>query len=159
MIGSLVARLNVVCPMVACCAAGQEAALKVEICDLAQNPKDYAGKMVRVRGQVNSGWTKPGKATGKFTIKQPFSSIRCVAQLVVVLPDKVRPKPDFEVRRDEAFEEFEKALRTSMTIEATFLGQFQSAATGKQSGAARRAVLTLVLDRVSDVDAHVLYNK
>lgn len=157
MSGSLIWRLIAGGLLFVCCAVGEEKpALTVEICDLAQNPKEYAGKTVRVRGQVNYGWTKPGKAVKVFTIKQLFSSTRCVAQLSVVLADNASPRPGFQLRRDEAYQTFEKALRSSMTIEATFEGLLQATGRRKRSGT---VPLRLVLCQVADVDAHVLYNK
>jgi hypothetical protein len=105
---------------------------------------------------VSSGWTKPGKAIKEFTIKQLFSSTRCVAQLSVVPADRASPNPDLSVRCDEAYERFEKALRSSMTIEATFQGQLQAT---DRRGKGGTLSVRLVLSRVADVDAHVLYNK
>ena len=155
--GSSTGRLIAVSLVLLCCAVGEEKpALNVEICDLAQNPNEHAGKTVRVRGQVNSGWTKPGKALKGFTIKQLFSSSRCVAQLSVVLADNASPRPDFRLRRDEAYQTLDKALRSSMTIEAIFEGRLQATGRRKRS---TTLPLSLVLRRVADVDAHVLYNK
>jgi hypothetical protein len=157
MSGSSTSRLIAAGLLLLYCAAGQEKApLTVEICDLAQSPNEYAGKIVRVRGQVSSGWMKPGKAIKEFTIKQLFSSTRCLAQLPVVLPDRASPKPEFEVRRDEAYERFEKALGSSMTIEATFQGHLQATGRRNRSGS---VPLRLVLSQIADVDAHVLFNK
>lgn len=157
MSGALTARLIAVGLLLLCYAVGQEKTpLTVEMCDLAQDPNDYAGKTVRVRGQVNSGWTKPGKSIKGFTIKQLFSSTRCAVQLPVVLAENASARPDFEVRRDEAYARFEKALRSSMTIEATFEGQLQATGRRIKSGT---VPLRLVLSQVADVDARVLYNK
>jgi hypothetical protein len=142
-----------------CCGAQeQRAALSVDICDLVQRPDDYAGKIVRLRADVNSGWTKPGRPITGFSIKQPFSSVRCHTQLKVVLPESADHTGSVELRRDDAFKTLEQALHTSMTAAATFQGRFESSATAK-SGKARLSGMRLVLEAVSDVDARVVYNK
>ena len=157
MSGTSSRRLIAVGLLLLCCAPGQgEEPLTVDFCDLAQSPNAYVGELVRVRGQVSSGWPKPGKAIKAFTINQLFSSTRCGAELSVVPPDRANTSPDLDVRRDEAYERFEKALHSSMTIEATFQGQIKAARRRLRGGTLQ---VRLVLDQVVDVDAHVLYNK
>ena len=141
------------------CGKGQEhGAAMVDICDLAQRPEEYSGKIVRVRGDVSSGWARQGQFITEFTIAQPFGTIRCVADLKVVLPIRVKPKPSFEVRQDESFRKFEDALHGPMMAAATFQGRFESG-TKKGSGKVRPSAMKLVLEQVSDVDAHSAPNR
>jgi hypothetical protein len=148
--------------------AQERPVLNADICDLLQSPEQYAGKMVRVKGQVSSGWTKRGRPIEGFSIKQPFSSLRCIAELTVVLPQKAEPKPDFDVRQDASFRKLQEALHTSMTAAGIFQGRFdllgvrgdrKPPATASRTGKMQRVAGRLVLEQVSEVDAHVLYNK
>jgi len=141
------------------CGLGQEqAAEMVDICDLVQRPQEYNGKMVRVRGDVSSGWARQGQLITEFWIAQPFGSTRCIAHLKVVLPVRVKPKLGFEVRQDESFRKFDEALHTAMVTAATFQGRFESGAK-KGSGKIRPSAMKLVLEQVSDVEAHWAPNR
>lgn len=159
MSGRLVAEGALALVLALCCGAQEpRKAPNVDMCDLVQRPGDYSGKIVRVRADVNSGWTKPGRPVTGFSIKQPFSSVRCHTQLQVVLPEKAAQTEDVELRRDKAFRSLELALHTSMTTTATFQGRFESTAHVK-SGKVRQFGMRLVLQAVSDVDARVVHNK
>jgi hypothetical protein len=85
-------------------------------------------------------------------------STPCVSRLKVTLPEKVRPKVDFEVQRDDAFQRLEHALHTAMSVGATFQGRFESGAT-RASATGGASAMRLVLEQVFDVDAHLLYKK
>lgn len=130
----------------------------VDICDLVQRPGDYVGKIVRVQGDVFSGWARHGHPINEFSIKQPFSSTRCVAQLKIIVPAEAKPGTGTELRRDDAFRRLDEALHASMTITGTFEGKFESSAK-TTSTKVRQSALRLVLQQVADVDAHVVYNK
>lgn len=142
-----------------CCGAQEpREATNVDICDLVQRPDDYAGKIVRLRADVSSGWTKPERPIAALSIKQPFSSIRCHTELKVVLPERTAHTEGVELRRDDSFRSLEQALHMSMTTTATFQGRFESTAHVK-SGKTRQVGMRLVLEAVSDVDARVVYKK
>jgi len=132
--------------------AQDKATTLLEVCDLIQNPSQNVGRMVRVRGQVSSGWAKPEKVIQSFTIGQLASSTRCIGRISIVLPSYVKPEPSFMLLQDDAFRALESALHSSMSIDATFEGEFRAAKV-------RAGRPVLVLSKVSDVDAHVLYRK
>ena len=159
MTGSLIVGGALAVLLISQCGGEQDrTVMSVDICDLMHRPGDYLGKIVRVQGEVYSGWSKNERPVAEFSIKQPFSSVRCLAQLKVVLPERVKPSTGVELRRDDAFKKLDQALHTSMTIAATFQGKFESTAK-TTAGKLRQSDLRLVLQQVSDVDAHVVYNK
>lgn len=133
----------------------------VDICDLAQYPEKFAGEPLQVAGQVSSGWVKHGKPIKRFSISQPFSSIRCIVELSVVLPVPSDPKTDSDLIQDESWEKFEKALRSSMTVAATFQGRFDfsspNVAAKSKSKKPKKIAGKLILERVSNVESAILY--
>jgi hypothetical protein len=46
--------------------------------------------------------------------------------VVVVLPEQVRPKPDFDAVRDDSFNQFFSSLHKGMNVQADFEGYFEA---------------------------------
>lgn len=141
---------------------GNAQTIEATLCDLYQHPDQYAGKMVRVRGTVagNDMWI------------DTFAAKPCPSwmSIVVVLPKQVKPAPDFDLVRDDAFKEFEEAMYhpRPIHIEATFEGRFDSAVTiqnGKRTrvsrgyGEKQHHDGRIVLRSVSEVTAKPLSRK
>jgi hypothetical protein len=120
---TMFALLNAAMPALVCGQSeNQRAAEKVSLCDLAQHPKQYNGKMVEVRASI----TGQDLSIDDFEQKPACSSWMGV---LLVLPDQVSPKPAFDVIRDDAFNRLFEALHSGMNIQATFRGQFEAAYT------------------------------
>lgn len=100
-------------------AENQPATMKATLCDLAQHPEQYIGKMVEVRASVagNDLWIDD------FEQKPACPSWMGV---IVVLPEQVKPRVDFEVVRDDSFSQFFDDLRKGMNVQATFEGRFEA---------------------------------
>lgn len=103
---------------------GQEASKPVEttLCDLYQNPEQYAGKMVKVRG---SGGLRIEDALHD-SHAEPCSAYM---RIIVVFPDQVKPAPGFQLVQDESYKKLAQALHYpgSMHIDATYEGRFDAA--------------------------------
>ncbi len=99
-------------------AENEPAAVKVTLCDLAQHPEQYAGKMVEARASVagNDLWIDD------FEQKPACASWMGV---ILVLPKQVKPKADFDVIRDDAFSQLFDDVRKGMKVQATFQGRFE----------------------------------
>jgi hypothetical protein len=100
------------------------AAERVSLCDLAQHPEQYNGKMIEVRASV---------ASDELSIDDFEQKPGCSAWMgvLVVLPDQLKPKPGFDVIRDDAFNQFFEALHNGMNVQATFRGKFDAMYTWK----------------------------
>jgi hypothetical protein len=94
-------------------------AVKATLCDLAQHPEQYIGKMVEVRASVagNDLWIDD------FEQKPACPSWMGV---ILMLPEQMKPKVDFEVVRDEPFNQLFVDLRKGMNVLATFEGRFEA---------------------------------
>ena len=134
--------------------------LKVSLCDLYQHPEQYSGKMIEARGTVagNDLWID------EFT-QQPCPTWMGV---IVVLPEHVKPRPSFNLIRDESFAQFKDALRKPMNVQATFEGRFDSVVSiedekrvriGKGYGKNHQYDGRIVLHKVSDVVARYIPRK
>lgn len=97
----------------------ERATVKATLCDLAQHPEQYIGKMVEVRASVagNDLWIDD------FEQKPACASWMGV---VLVLPEQVTPKADFEVVRDDPLNQMFDDLRKRMNVQATFEGRFEA---------------------------------
>ena len=128
--------------------------VEITVCELLSAPSTYAGRMVRVRG-----WLSRGKDLALLDM-EPRKG--CPAELVaVVLPGAAKPKPEFDVVRDESFDKLFDALGKRTHIEGTFEGRVDSAVVLKEGkrikfqrgfGHRGRATMRLVLRKVSDLD-------
>jgi hypothetical protein len=123
------------------------APLSVNICDLVKTPEKYAGKMISVHGQVGWGWRHDEKLISEFGIRESS----CMAELTVMFPDAVQPKPAFDIGKDEHFQTLEQGLHKGMAIEGTFEGLFEQSEKGY--GRKHKTKMRLVLERVSDIFA------
>jgi hypothetical protein len=113
----------------------------VSVCELATDPSKYDGKMV----VVVKGWIVRNKT--KLLLDTYLGN--CIANIDLVLPETVRPNPDFAVQRDENFEAFETAIRQRTHIEGTFEGGFDCLSkckAGKSKGHRSRLVLRRVVE-------------
>jgi hypothetical protein len=97
-------------------------AMKATLCDLAQHPEQYIGKMVEVRASVagNDLWIDD------FEQKPACPSWMGV---ILVLPEQVKPKADFDTVRDDPFNQLFADLRKGMNVQATFEGRFEAVCT------------------------------
>lgn len=121
-------------------------AVNTSLCEIAANPGKYAGTMISIRGSVLKGWLHSGKTLKTFVLTEPDSSVVCPSvRIEVVMPDDVKPKPDFNVEKDAAFTSLENALHERTAIEGVFEGRFDYKAGGKDR-------LRLVVHRVSNLD-------
>src|SRR5690242_17862824 len=90
------ALLLAVCAGVVQAQTGQEnVPIKVTLCDLAEHPERYAGKIVAVHATE----------MGKDLWIEDFVNKPCSAwtQIIVVYPDRIKPPPGFALVRDDAF--------------------------------------------------------
>jgi hypothetical protein len=131
--------------------------VKVTVCQLIKKPERFAGQMVSVRGYILLEYH--GMA---------ICSEECVGCIRVVEPQDVSPKPEFDLERDSAYEEFDrlsvdvglvKRLLGEATLRVTLVGRFDSIyemRNGKRVRVAeglglRRVPRRLVLQKVTDV--------
>ena len=136
--------------------------IKVTLCDLAEHPERYAGRMVVVRASEIG----PEFGIEDFTNKACSS----YTPVVVVFPDQVEPTPGFGLVRDEAFNKFFEEVRKGKHVEATYEGRFDVAyvwrdhkliyvGSGKGYGKNYKYGARIVLHRLSDVVSHSVTNK
>lgn len=97
----------------------EPAPVKATLCELAQHPEQYIGKMVEVRASVagNDLWIDD------FEQKPACPSWMGV---IVVLPEQVKPSADFDAVRDDSFTQFFDDLHKGMNVQATFEGRFEA---------------------------------
>jgi hypothetical protein len=160
----IVASLFILCA----CSWGQNNPWPVEapLCDLYEHPEQYIGKMVKIRASVagNDMWIDA------FTEKTCSSWMR----VIVVFPNQIEPRPDFDLVQDNSFKQFEDAMYHSrpIHIDATFEGRFDAAflwrdhkrikigqRTEKGYGKKHDYDGRIVLHQVSDVSAKPLLRK
>jgi hypothetical protein len=144
--------------------ANPVAAVNTTLCELAQNPEAFNGKMIRVRASA-MGTKVKDLLIDDFEQKPACSASMWVE---VVLPDQVRPKPGFDTVQDGSFQRFVNQMK-SMNVQATFEGRFDVAAarTGRKRhiahfenekgfGKGGRSGGRIVLNSVSDVVARYI---
>ena len=144
--------------------ANPVAAVNTTLCELAQYPEAFNGKMIRVRASAM------GTKVKDLWIDDFEQKPACSAWIwvEVVLPDQVRPKPGFDTVQDASFEQFVNQIKF-MNVQATFEGRFDVAAarTGRKRhiahfenekgfGKGSRFGGRIVLNSVSDVVARYL---
>jgi hypothetical protein len=98
---------------------GKSEPIKVTLCELAEKPDQYIGKMVQVRASVmgNDLWIED------FEAKSTCSSWMGI---VVVLTNDIRPKPDFDTLIDENLKKFFDDFHKGMDVSVNFEGQFEA---------------------------------
>ncbi len=148
-------------------AHSERVAIDATLCDLAEHPEQYIGKMVRVRASA--------MGTGLW-IEDFEEKTTCLSYIsvVVVLPEQLKPRADFDVIRDENFNQLFDDLRRGMNVQATFEGGFDAIYTWKNQkrvwiaeGAEKSKGFgkkgeyggRIVLHRVSDILARPLPRK
>ena len=167
----ILGRMASACLLLLCsCAScyGQHATNSAEItlCDLYQRPELYAGKTIKVRGGSVSSLALEN-------LLHDSQPVTCSAymRIVVVLPDEVKPVPDFQLIRDDSYRKLQEALHGPgpIRIDATYEGRFDAAFTwrngkrvrvgqydGEGFGNKRQYDGWIVLQRVSDVWSYPL---
>jgi hypothetical protein len=137
----------------------ERAPVKTTLCELAQHPEQYIGKMVKVRASVagNDLWIDDFEQAPACT---------CWMGVIVVLPEQVKPKPHFDAVRDDSFNQLFADRHKSMNVRANFEGRFDAVytwrnrkriwigeSTEKQKGFGKKGQYggRIVLYRVSDV--------
>jgi hypothetical protein len=138
----------------------QGAPIKVTLCDLAEHPEQYAGKMVAVRASE----------MGKDFWIEDFTNKPCSAYtpVIVVYPDQIKPAPGFDLVRDDTFNKFFEEVRKGRYVEATYEGRFDVAyvwrdhkrigvGSDKGYGKKHRYGARVVLRRISDVVSRPRY--
>jgi hypothetical protein len=137
-----------------------QAPLKVTMCDLYTDPQKYAGKMIEVRATI-VGHHDPTLEQPAFTPQDPCGASAYMTTGLEI-PQNVKPKPKFDLIRDESFQKYEEALAKSMRIEATMEGRFdpvfiwrnrkrERVGEGEGFGKKHSKDARLVLHRISDV--------
>jgi hypothetical protein len=131
-----------------------ESPTKASLCELYQNPQQYAGKMVSVRARVagNDLWI------------DAFEQKACSSwmNVVVVFPEQVKPAPGFSLVHGDSLTKLLESVRKGKGVEATFEGRFDAAfvwrdhkripvGTDPGYGKKNRYGGRIVLQRVSDV--------
>ena len=143
-------------------ADSQSAPIKVTLCELAEHPEQYAGKMVAVHASE----------MGKDFWIEDFTNKSCSAwtEVVVVYPDQIRPAPGFDLIHNDAFNKFFEAVRQGRNVEATYEGRFDvayvwrdhkriSVGTDKGYGKKQKYGARIVLRSISEVVARPRYHK
>jgi len=150
---------------------GQEASKPVEatLCELYQNPEQYAGKMIKVRGGSVGGLHIEDLLHDSHAEPCP-----AYMRIIVVFPDQVKPAPGFQLVQDESYKKLAEALHYPgpMHIDATYEGRFDAAFTwrdhkrirvgqGNEGGYGKKHEYDarIVLRQVSDVWAKPLPRK
>ena len=110
---------------------------QVTICDLADHPEEFVGQTVVVHG-----WVARGK---HLTLLDSEIASGCRNNmLALLLPDEVKPRPDFSVEKNEAFDRFQAALKERTHVEGNFQGRFELTKGQKKT-------MRLILQRVSEL--------
>jgi hypothetical protein len=140
-------------------------AVNVTFCDLYSEPQKFAGKMIMVRA-ILYGYRDPIlESTGT-------KDESCMSYMTIglVLPQDLKPSPDFIALKDESFQTFEHAWQHGMRIMATFEGRFdpvfvwrdhKRVRVGQGQGFGRKHLEDgrIILRRVSDISAFPVPNK
>jgi hypothetical protein len=143
--------------------SGQKSVNPVEasLCDLFQNPEQYAGKMIKVRAG----------SVGDLHIEDTLHDSQaepCPAymRIIVVFPYQVKPAPAFQLVQDDSYKNLSEALRSQrpIHIDATYEGRFDAVfvwrdhkririVQGNQTGYGKRHEYDgrIVLHQVSDI--------
>ncbi|MBZ5552406.1 MAG: hypothetical protein LAO21_06775 [Acidobacteriia bacterium] len=132
--------------------------LKVTFCDLYQQPDKYAGKIIEIHAAVY-GYRDP-------TLEEAAAPEPCLSYMTIGLefPQNVKPKPDFDVERDESFQKFKESWEKGMRVITIFESRFDPVFTwrdhkrvrvgeGQGFGKKHSQDGRLVLCKVSDVKA------
>jgi hypothetical protein len=105
---------------------GQEYAkpAQITLCELYSHPEQYNGKMIKVRGGSLSELR-----IENIVHDLPTEPCPTYMRIIVVLPDQVKPAPDFQLVRDESYKKLQQALHDSVPIriDATYEGRFDVA--------------------------------
>lgn len=140
----------------------QSVPIKVTLCELAEHPEQYAGKIVAVHSSE----------MGKDFWIEDFTNKSCSSwtQVIVVYPDQVKPAPGFDLVRNDDFNKFFEEVRKGKNVEATYEGRFDvayvwrnhkriSVGTEKGYGKKGKYGARIVLRRISEVVARPRYHK
>ena len=120
----------------------------ISFCEVAGNPRKYAGAMIAIRGSVFKGWLKPDKRLKTFVLTEPDASVVCPsARILAIMPNGQKQKPAPNVQRNPALATLERALHQRTAIEGVFEGRLDYKSSGKDQ-------LRLVLTRVSNLEIH-----
>jgi hypothetical protein len=102
--------------------------VKTTLCELYQNPEQYQGRIVSVRGTI-AGYRET-------LVDSPASSAQppCSAYMTILLDvtENVSPKPNFELEKDAVYGEYEDAQAKGLRIEVTLEGRFDPVFTWKE---------------------------
>jgi hypothetical protein len=140
----------------------QSAPIKTTLCELAEHPEQYTGKMIAAHASE----------MGKDFWIEDFTKKSCSAwaQVMVVYPDQIKPAPGFDLVRDDAFNRFFEEVRKGRNVEATYEGRFDVAyvwrdhkridvGSEKGYGKKHRYGARIVLHQISDVVSHPHHSK
>lgn len=148
-------------------AENEPAAMKATLCDLAQHPEQYIGKMVEVRASV---------AGNDLWIDDFDQKPACPSWMgaILVLPEQVKPRADVDVVRDGPLNQLFAELHKGMNVQATFEGRLEAVYTWRNQkqvwigegqekpkgfGKKGRYGGRIVLHRVSDILARLVPRK
>jgi hypothetical protein len=143
------------------------APLKVTMCNLYVDPQKYAGKMIEVRATTRNLDLRLERPT--FEPQEPCATSGYMT-IGLEFPQDVKPRPEFDLIRDESFEKYSHALQKLMRVEATFEGRFdpvfiwrnhkrERVGEGEGYGKKHSEDGRIVLHRVSDVETKYIPRK
>jgi hypothetical protein len=119
------------------CSQTNESFARVTICELADHPEKFVGQTVVVRG-----WVARGKHLTLLDSEIPSGCRNDI--LALLLPEEVKPRPDFRIEKNEAFDRFQAALKERTHVEGSFQGRFDFTK-------GRKTAMRLILERVSEL--------
>ena len=137
--------------------------IKTTLCELAKDPSRFNGKMVSFRASIIGGRRGQEITLEDFTIREGCSAYM---NIIMEMPVKVKPKPNFSFENDFSYQKFQAALREPVTIDATVDGRFDASFVWKNKmrlrvgegngfGRKHRAEGRLVVVRLSGVITHL----
>ena len=140
----------------------QSAPTKVTLCELAEHPDWYAGKIVAIHA------TEMGRDFWIEDFTKKCSS--SWADVIVVYPNQIKPRSEFDLVRDEPFNTFFEEVRKGNNVEATYEGRFDVAyvwrdhkriwvGTDKGYGEKHNHGARIVLRSISEVVSRPRYRK
>jgi hypothetical protein len=118
-----------------------ETPLKVDFCDVAENPQLYDGKVIEINAR-------------QIRLKKNEWGLRgniCLPPFFLVFPEDISPKPPFILERTDAINELIASRNERAAFRADFVGRFDWAGTDKKNRFGRsKESMRFVLQSISN---------